>query len=85
MISLAALDVGMDAIVAEVKTEKETILQKLFALGIVPGISLILEQRFPTYVVKVGRSRAALDRETARTIFVRPQSPPTAPPKMSPS
>lgn len=85
MISLAALDVGMDAIVAEVKTEKETILQKLFALGIVPGIPLILEQRFPTYVIKVGRSRAALDRETAQTIFVRPQSPPTAPPKMPPS
>jgi ferrous iron transport protein A len=81
MISLSALDVGISAIVAEIKTEQDTILHKLFALGIVPGMPLILEQRFPTYVIKVGRSRAALDRETAQTIFVDPQIPSPEPQK----
>lgn len=32
--------------------------------------SLILEQRFPSCAVKVGYTRAALDREIAATIFV---------------
>lgn len=70
MISLVGLDVGVDAMVVEIKTEKDTILHKLFAMGIMPGVPLILEQRFPSYVIKVGRSRAALDIATAQTIFV---------------
>ena len=40
------------------------------AMGITPGSSLIVEQRFPSYIVKVGYTRAALDREIAATIFV---------------
>lgn len=40
------------------------------AMGITPGSGLIVEQRFPSYIVKVGHTRAALDREIAASIFV---------------
>ncbi len=46
---------------------------KLAGLGILPGVRLHLVQRFPAYVVRLGRTELALDRELARHIRVVPE------------
>jgi len=48
-------------------------LQKLMAMGVLPGRDIKLLQRFPSYVFQVGHSQFAVDEETARTIYVRLQ------------
>jgi ferrous iron transport protein A len=43
---------------------------KLMSLGIMPGATVHLQQRFPSYVLGIGYTQVALDRETAGMIFV---------------
>lgn len=45
---------------------------KLAALGLAPGSSVRLQQRFPTYVVWVGETLLSLERSVAETIRLRP-------------
>ncbi len=71
MIALSSAKNGELGTVAALKTEDEAVIRKLMAMGVTPGISITLEQRFPSYIIKVGRTRAALDRETAQSIFVK--------------
>lgn len=70
MIALASVKCGNSGTVAALKTEDEAMIRKLMAMGVSPGISITLEQRFPSYIIKVGRTRAALDRETAHMIYL---------------
>ena len=41
------------------------------AMGVTPGICITLEQKFPSFVIKAGHTRLALDRGIARAIYVR--------------
>lgn len=43
---------------------------KLAALGILPGVRLRITQRYPAWVLKVGRTEMALDRDLAGRIRV---------------
>ncbi len=70
MNSLSKVQIGQVQTVAQLRTREMTIRRKLMAMGITPGSSLILEQRFPSYIVKVGYTRTALDQEIAASIFV---------------
>ena len=70
MNALSQVQIGQVQTVAELQTQEAIVRRKLMALGITPGSSLIVEQRFPSYIVKVGYTRAALDREIAASIFV---------------
>lgn len=44
---------------------------KLAALGILPGVRLRVVQRFPAWILRVGRTELALDMELASRIRVR--------------
>ncbi len=46
-------------------------LNKLMAMGALPGISITMIQRFPSYVFKIGQSQFAIDQEMAEGIYVR--------------
>ena len=70
MVALSVVNSGDSGTVAALKTQDEAIVRKLMALGISPGIGITLEQKFPSYIIKVGRTRAALDRETAASIYL---------------
>ncbi|MEO1672282.1 MAG: FeoA family protein [Cyanobacteria bacterium J06631_2] len=70
MNALSQVTIGQVKTVAKLRTNEKTIRRKLMSLGITPGSSLIVEQRFPSYIVKVGYTRTALDREIAASIFV---------------
>jgi ferrous iron transport protein A len=76
MMVLSSLKTGKIGTVASLKTEDEATLRKLMAMGIMPGIPITLEQRFPSYIIKVGRTRTALDRETAQVIYLQIQDNP---------
>ena len=71
MIALSAVKNGESGTISDLRTKDEAIIQKLMAMGVIPGRPIILEQRFPSYIIKVGRTRAAIDREIAETIYVK--------------
>ena len=45
-------------------------LRRLVAFGILPGARVRLIQRYPAFVLQIGQSQLALDRETAAAIHV---------------
>ena len=62
---------GQKGRIAYVQTNEARQLQKLVAMGILPGKSVRLIQSFPSYVFQVGHSQFAVDKEMASTIFVQ--------------
>lgn len=57
--------------VAYIFAPEQDKLNKLMAMGIVPGAPISLLQRFPSYVFESGQSQFAVDREIADSIYVR--------------
>ena len=57
--------------VAYVYASESGQLQKLMAMGILPGAPITLIQSFPSYVFKVGETQFAVDKEIADSIYVR--------------
>ena len=68
--SLADLPVGRSGEVVAVEAPDQAGYRRLFALGLVPGATVTLIQRFPTFVFNVGRTTIAVDREMAAGIRV---------------
>jgi DtxR family Mn-dependent transcriptional regulator len=46
-------------------------LEKLSSLGIVPGSTVRLMQRNPSYVLQVGQTTVALDKDITDEIYVK--------------
>ncbi len=47
-------------------------MDRLAALGVIPGSELRLHQRSPSYVIEIGETTIALDPEIAGEIYVKP-------------
>ena len=47
-------------------------MDRLAALGVIPGSEIRLHQRSPSFVIEVGETTVALDPEIAREIYVKP-------------
>ncbi len=47
-------------------------MDRLAALGVIPGSEIRPHQRSPSYVIEVGETTIALDPEIAREIYVKP-------------
>ena len=47
-------------------------MDRLVALGVVPGSEIRLHQRSPSFVIEVGETTLAIDPEIAREIYVKP-------------
>lgn len=69
--SLDLLNPGEQGTIKFLRVTNESVYRKLIVMGLIPGNPIILEQRFPSFVVSVGNTRLALDREIARSIYVR--------------
>ncbi len=69
--SLELLRTGEQGIVSFCKSQNETILKNLILMGIKPGITITLEQHFPSLLIKVGNTSLTLDIESVRAIYVR--------------
>lgn len=68
--SVADLVVGDEARVIEINYRDPRQLQKLLAMGVLPGVKITLLQRFPAFVLQVGRKKIALDQNLARAIWI---------------
>lgn len=68
--SLADMRPGQRGEVVAVEAPDQAGYRRLFALGLVPGATVALIQRFPTFVFNVGRTTIAVDAEMAAGIRV---------------
>jgi len=71
VVSLTELNANEKGEIAYLQTTDSGKLQKLMALGVLPGNNVQLIQSYPTYVFRVGFSEFAIDEAMARDIFVR--------------
>ncbi|MCD6505442.1 metal-dependent transcriptional regulator [Candidatus Poribacteria bacterium] len=69
--ALTDLKPGQKGKIAYLQAKNSKELQKLMAMGILPGTPIELRRRFPSYIFRVGYTEYAVDRETADQIYVR--------------
>jgi DtxR family Mn-dependent transcriptional regulator len=68
---ITELEILKTATVCYLGTHNKSILSKLLAMGILPKTRIKLVQTFPAFVLEVGNSQFAVDKELASHIFVR--------------
>ena len=71
VVPLTEFKSGQEGEIAYIQTEDSKKMQKLMAMGVLPGNRILLMQTFPTYIFRVGFSEFAIDTQMAREIFVR--------------
>jgi DtxR family transcriptional regulator, Mn-dependent transcriptional regulator len=71
VVPLTELKSGQEGEIAYIQTEDSKKMQKLMAMGVLPGNRIVLTQSFPSYIFRVGFSEFAIDATMAREIFVR--------------
>ena len=71
IISLVELKIKKKGRVAYLRAKDRHQMQKLIAIGVLPGTAIVLLQKFPSYVFELGHSQFAVDKELAQAIFVR--------------
>jgi DtxR family Mn-dependent transcriptional regulator len=69
--SLADFDVGRSAKIVFMSPRSHERLDRLSSLGIVPGQTVRLHQRHPSFVIQIGETELALDTEIVREIYVK--------------
>ena len=71
VVPLTELKSNEEGEIAYILTEDNKKMQKLMAMGVLPGNRIVLIQTFPSYIFRVGFSEFAIDTNMAREIFVR--------------
>ena len=70
VLSLLELKKGQTGKIAYLHTTDMTMLTKIMAMGALPGMSVTLIQKFPSYVFQIGHSQFAVDENLAEQIRV---------------
>lgn len=76
---LTGLKPGQEGTVAWLQGGDARRMQKLMAMGILPGTPIRLIRRFPSYIFQMSYSRFAVDQEMAAGIYVRLEPEPRVP------
>lgn len=71
IVSLAKLEVKDKGQIDYLQAKDSNQMQKLLSIGAIPGVSILLLQKFPSYVFQIGHSQFAIDEELAQRIYVR--------------
>jgi DtxR family Mn-dependent transcriptional regulator len=71
VVPLTEFKSGQEGEIAYIQTEDNKKMQKLMAMGVLPGNKIVLVQAFPSYIFRVGYSEFAIDANLAKEIFVR--------------
>ena len=69
--TLSELEVKDKGEVAYLHAKDNSQMQKLMSIGVLPGMSISLLQKFPSYVLQLGQAQFAVDKELASSICVR--------------
>ncbi len=73
VVPLTELKSGEEGAIAYIQTGDSKKMQKLVAMGVLPGNRIRLLQSFPSYIFRVGYSEFAVDTNMAREIFINRQ------------
>lgn len=73
----AELRPGEEAKVAYIGSRSRERIDRISSLGIAPGIEVRMVQHHPSFVLRLGETQLALDKEIVRDIYVRRSSPET--------
>ena len=57
--------------IAYIKNSKARVINKLMAMGVIPGLTIQLIKRTPAYLFQMGESQFAIDRDLASRIYIR--------------
>ena len=68
---LSELSPGQYGKIAYIHTRDDSKLQKMMAIGVIPGMKIRLMQSFPSFLFELGNSQFAVDESIAKEIFVR--------------
>ncbi len=68
---LGELKRGQAGAIAYIQMNNPAHLQKLMAMGVLPGVPVTLKQRSPSFVFEAGLTQFAVDDDIAADIFVR--------------
>jgi len=73
---LPGLELGTHGRIVFIAPRFHDRMDRLAALGVVPGSTIRLHQRAPSFVIELGETTIALDPEIAREIYVKPAEAP---------
>ncbi len=68
---LSDLKPNQKAMVSYLQTRDRGSIQKIIAIGALPKTEVVVLQKFPSIVFRIGKSKFAIDKELASNIFVR--------------
>lgn len=68
---LRDLEPGEEGRIVFIVPKEHTRLDRLSSLGVIPGSTIKLHQKRPSFVIKIGETELAIDEEIAREIYVR--------------
>lgn len=68
---LSELEVKDKGQVGYLQAKDPNQMQKLLSIGAIPGVSITLLQKFPSYIFQIGHSQFAIDEDLAQRIYVR--------------
>jgi DtxR family Mn-dependent transcriptional regulator/ferrous iron transport protein A len=71
--ALSRLNNGEEAVISEIDTGDQGTLNKIMALGILPGERVTMIQRYPTFVFQVGNTRVTADENLVNSILIHKQ------------
>lgn len=69
--SLIELDAGQRGKIVYLHNKNDKELQKLMAMGILPGMPIQIIQKFPSYLLQIGQTQVAIDEEMAKDVYIR--------------
>ncbi|WP_234945292.1 metal-dependent transcriptional regulator [Anaeromyxobacter sp. Fw109-5] len=69
---LRSFDLGASGRIVFIAPKFHDRMDRLAALGVIPGSTIRLHQRSPSYVIEIGETTIALDPEIAGEIYVKP-------------
>ncbi len=62
---------GAEGVVVYLSARDQREVQKMMAMGMLPGTAIRVIQSFPSYVFQIGYSQFAVDKQLAEAIHVR--------------
>ncbi|PCI32131.1 MAG: hypothetical protein COB53_12670, partial [Elusimicrobia bacterium] len=71
VMSLADCDPGEEGVVAFVRSQDGSIMDKLSAMGVFPGVNIRLIRSKPAFLFTMGESQFAIDKFLAEHIYLR--------------
>ena len=70
VIPLSEVDIGEAVKVAYINTRSNSRMHKLSHFGVLPGSSVSVHQRYPSFVITCGDHQIAIEEEIAREVYV---------------